>query len=97
MIFLLICGQSRHFFLTITNETSSTDLLTAGRYGSGKADSKAKGSKSVDYEDIACGCSAVVVWSTKRFVDKPGGHSCKIGNVPIVETKNKFFMFPVFW
>ena len=25
------------------------------------------------------------------------GHSCKIGNVPIVEAENIFFMFPVFW
>ena len=25
------------------------------------------------------------------------GHSCKIGNVPIVEAKNIFFMFPVLW
>ena len=71
-IFINMWSVQTLFFNNYKCETSCTDLLTAGRYGSGKADSKAKGSKSVDYEDIGCGCSAVVVWSTKRFVDKPG-------------------------
>ena len=36
-----------------------------------------------------CVCSSV----PKQLL----GHSCKIGNMPILEANNKFIMFPLFW
>ena len=47
--------------------------------------------------DKLIGVSGLRPKNRENLCFAPGGHSCKIGNVPIVEAKNIFFMFPVFW